>query len=119
VRAGSVSDGFIRAVAHASGSAWAIAHASGSDRTPQPAGDVPVPDTWTVAGVQTDCALADRPANLRAMAARLAAAADRGARLVVFPECALTGYGFDSRAAVRAAAETVPGPCTDAVAREC
>jgi len=49
--------------------------------------------TWTVAGVQMDCRLADKPANLRTMTDRLAAAADRGARLVVFPECALTGYG--------------------------
>ena len=63
-----------------------------------------MPETWTVAGVQMDCALADRPANLRAMAARLAVAADRGAKLVVFPECALTGYGFDSRDQLRAAA---------------
>ena len=53
--------------------------------------------TWTVAGVQMDCKLTDKPANLRAMTDRLAAAADRGAKLVVFPECALTGYGFESR----------------------
>ncbi|HJZ54618.1 MAG TPA: carbon-nitrogen hydrolase family protein [Gemmataceae bacterium] len=78
-----------------------------------------MPNTWTVAGVQMDCALADRSANLRAMSAKLATAADRGAKLVVFPECALSGYGFDSRDAVRAAAEPLPGPVTDALAREC
>jgi len=75
--------------------------------------------TWTVAGVQMDCALADPAANVRAMTARLAAAAGRGAKLVVFPECALTGYGFESRAAALAVAETLPGPATDAIAREC
>ena len=75
--------------------------------------------TWTVAGVQMDCRLADAPANVAAMTAKLAAAADRGAKLVVFPECALTGYGFESRAAVRRAAEPVPGPSTDALARQC
>lgn len=75
--------------------------------------------TWTVAGVQMDCKLADKPANLTAITAKLAEAAGRGARLVVFPECALTGYGFDSREQVRAVAETLPGPATDAVAREC
>jgi predicted amidohydrolase len=75
--------------------------------------------TWTVAGVQMDCRLADKPANVAAMTAKLAAAADRGARLVVFPECALTGYGFEGRDAVRAVAETLPGPGTDAIAAEC
>jgi predicted amidohydrolase len=74
---------------------------------------------WTVAGVQMDCKLGDKAANLKAMTARLAEAADLGAKLVVFPECAVTGYGFDSRAAVAAAAETLPGPAADAVAREC
>jgi predicted amidohydrolase len=78
-----------------------------------------MPDTWTVAGVQMDCRLTDPTANLAAMSERLAAAADRGARLVVFPECVLAGYGFDSRAAVRAAAEPIPGPATDRVAAEC
>ena len=78
-----------------------------------------MPDTWTVAGVQADCKLADKPANLRAITARLAEAAGRGARLAVFPECALTGYGFESRAAAAACAEPLPGPATDAVAEAC
>ena len=76
-------------------------------------------ETWTVAGVQMDCKLADKPANLRALGAKLAAAADRGAKLVVFPECILTGYGFESRAEVRSVTETLPGPATDAIAAEC
>ena len=78
-----------------------------------------MPETWTVAGVQMDCALADKPANVRAICAKLAEAADRGARLVVFPECALTGYGFESRAQALRAAETLPGPSTDAIAAIC
>ena len=78
-----------------------------------------MPETWTVAGVQADCKLADRVANLRTITAKLAEAADRGARLVVFPECALTGYGFGSRAEALRAAEPLPGPSTDAVAAEC
>lgn len=78
-----------------------------------------MPATWTVAGVQMDCRLGDRAANRRAMADRLAVAADRGARLVVFPECALTGYGFGTRAEAQAAAEPLPGPSTDAMAAEC
>ncbi len=75
--------------------------------------------TWTVAGVQMDCKLGDKAANLRAMTARLADAAERGAKLVVFPECALTGYGFGSRAEAAAAAEPIPGPSTDAMAAAC
>lgn len=75
--------------------------------------------TWTVAGVQTDCRLADKAANVAMMTAKLARAADRGAKLVVFPECVLAGYGFESRAEVLAQAEPLPGPATDAVAAAC
>src|ERR1700735_4535781 len=78
-----------------------------------------MPTTWTVAGVQMDCTLGDKPANLAAMTHKLDEAADCGAKLVVFPECVLTGYGFDSRDQARSVAETLPGPATDALAREC
>jgi predicted amidohydrolase len=75
--------------------------------------------TWTVAGVQMNCALGDTAANRAAILANLRRAADRGAKLVVFPECVLCGYGFDSREQARAAAEPLPGPTTDAVAAAC
>lgn len=78
-----------------------------------------MPANWIIAGVQMDCALGDRTANLAAIIRKLNEAANRGARLVVFPECVLTGYGFDSRDHARATAETLPGPSTDAVAKEC
>lgn len=78
-----------------------------------------MPETWTVAGVQMDCALGDKRANLAAMTRKLGEATDRGAKLVVFPECALTGYGFASREEARAAAEPLPGPATDEMARLC
>ncbi len=74
---------------------------------------------WTVAGVQMDCKLGDTAANRAAIVAKLHAAADRGARLVVFPECILSGYGFDTREQTRAAAEPLPGPTTDAIAEVC
>src|SRR5438046_1826240 len=54
--------------------------------------------TWKIAGVQMDCRFGDKAANLAIMRARLADAAGRGARLIIFPECALTGYCFDSLA---------------------
>ena len=37
----------------------------------------------------------------------------------MFPECVLTGYGFDSREEVRAIAEPVPGPSTARMAQDC
>jgi predicted amidohydrolase len=75
--------------------------------------------TWTVAGVQMDCRLRDRAANLSAIRSKLAEAAGQGARLVVFPECILAGYGFGSRAEARQHAEPLPGPSTDAIAADC
>lgn len=39
--------------------------------------------------------------------------------LLLFPECALTGYGFDSKKEAMACAQTVPGPATDRIARAC
>jgi len=74
---------------------------------------------WTVAGVQMDCALGDTAANRSAIVAKLHQAAERGAKLVVFPECVLTGYGFDSREQAKRAAEPLPGPSTDFVAATC
>src|SRR5436189_6077513 len=51
---------------------------------------------WKIAAVQMDCAFADKSRNLNTIRARLREAAANGAELVVFPECALTGYCFDS-----------------------
>jgi predicted amidohydrolase len=78
-----------------------------------------MPTTWTVAGVQMNCVLGNTAENLARMTYKLAEAADRGAKIVVFPECVLTGYGFDSRDQVRRAAEPLPGPSVDVVAKEC
>lgn len=39
--------------------------------------------------------------------------------LVLFPECALTGYGFESKEEALACAETVPGPSTTRIAEAC
>jgi predicted amidohydrolase len=75
--------------------------------------------TWKIAGVQMDCRLGDKAANLAAIRARLAEAARRGARLVIFPECALTGYGFENLAEAEPYAEPLPGPTTVALAEDC
>ncbi len=74
---------------------------------------------WVVAGVQMNCTLGDIHANRTAIVAKLHEAAARGAKLVVFPECILTGYGFNSRAEACAVAEPLPGPSTHFVADAC
>jgi len=46
-------------------------------------------------------------------------AAGRGARLVVFPECALCGYCYESKEEAWPHAETLPGPTTETLAALC
>ncbi|HVS39343.1 MAG TPA: carbon-nitrogen hydrolase family protein [Gemmataceae bacterium] len=74
---------------------------------------------WKIAAVQIDCRLGDVPFNLRTIRAGLRDAARLGARLAVFPECALTGYCFESRDEAMPFAEAAPGPSIDAVAADC
>src|SRR5688572_10840170 len=44
---------------------------------------------------------------------------DVDADLVLFPECALTGYGFESAEDAVRIAEPIPGPSTELIARAC
>ena len=72
-----------------------------------------------VAAVQMDPKLGKLDANRRVILHHLDEAAKNGATLVAFPECALTGYGFASRAEALACAETIPGPTVQQVAEAC
>ena len=74
---------------------------------------------WPVACVQIDCVLGDAEANLAAVLEGLIAAAQRGARLVVFPECILSGYCFRSRDEALEQAQPLPGPASDALTAAC
>jgi len=74
---------------------------------------------WKIAGVQMDCRLMDRNHNLAVIRSRLREAAGRGSRLIIFPECVLTGYGFDSKEEALPHAETIPGPSSLALAADC
>jgi predicted amidohydrolase len=67
----------------------------------------------TVAAVQTDPRLGDVAGNLDRIASWIRRAANEGAELVVFPECAVNGYRYDSREEALRDAQTVPGPATD------
>jgi predicted amidohydrolase len=75
--------------------------------------------TWRIAAVQMDCTFADKKKNLAEIRARLRQAREQGARLVIFPECILTGYCFESKAEAAPLAETIPGPSTEVLAQDC
>lgn len=72
-----------------------------------------------IAGVQFDVQWAQPEANLRRMAEFLRETSAAGARLTVFPECALTGYAFESRAEARPYAQSIPGPATQHLTEVC
>ncbi len=72
-----------------------------------------------VAVVQTNPQLSQNHENLAEIVARLREAASNGAQLVVFPECAISGYGFSDLESARHAAERIPGPVTEQLAAVC
>jgi predicted amidohydrolase len=72
-----------------------------------------------IAGVQMDVSLGDVPGNLKRVADRFREAVEAGAKLVVFPECCVTGYCFRDLEEARPFAETIPGSATETVARLC
>lgn len=73
----------------------------------------------TVAAVQMDVELAQPARNLARILETLRDTARRGALLTVFPECALTGYCFETAEEARALAEPIPGPSTLRLAGAC
>ncbi len=75
--------------------------------------------TVKIAGAQIDIALGDASRNLARMEDVVAETARQGARLTVFPECALPGYCFESLDEARPHAETIPGPATERLAEVC
>jgi 5-aminopentanamidase len=73
----------------------------------------------TIACVQMDCLIGDTGANLRKIVGRLREAAAAGAGLVIFPECALTGYCYDLLEEAAPFAEPLDGPSAHFVAGAC
>ena len=63
-----------------------------------------------IAVVQTDIKLADVETNLNQIMTKTRESREGGAQLTVFPECALTGYCFNSREEALPYAESIPGP---------
>lgn len=76
-------------------------------------------DILKVAAVQMNPKLMKNEKNLEKMLLRIQEAAAKGAKLIVFPECALTGYMFQSREEALPFTETIPGPATDKILDSC
>jgi predicted amidohydrolase len=66
-----------------------------------------------VAAVQMDPQLGLLEKNREKALGMIDTAIQNGARLIVLPECAITGYMFTSKEEAQPALETVPGPTTE------
>ena len=73
----------------------------------------------TVAGIQFDPKIGLVRENRVRILSLIDEVAGQGAKLVVFPECALSGYVFEDLDEAWMASERVPGPSTDAIAAVC
>src|SRR5690606_3857739 len=78
---------------------------------------MPAPSTIKVAAVEFDPELFEFERNVVRACAAIEEAASQGARLIVLPECALSGYIYRDRAQFLPYMDSVPGRGTDAIAR--
>ncbi len=69
-----------------------------------------------VAAAQMDVRIFEKEKNLERIIASMEVAARAGAKIIAFPECALTGYCFETLAEAWPLAETVPGPSSEKLA---
>ena len=72
-----------------------------------------------IAGVQMDVTLGEVDRNLEAITSKLRKTSANGATLTVFPECAVSGYCFESLDEARPFAQPVPGPATNQISEVC
>lgn len=72
-----------------------------------------------IAGVQMDVQLKEVSRNVEKMISSLRQTAAQGAALTIFPECAATGYCFESLEEARPFAEPIPGPITQHLSAAC
>ena len=72
-----------------------------------------------IACAQIDCLLGQPGTNLNKIISLIRAAAERDAKLVMFPECALTGYAYESLEEAIPFAEAANGPASNAIAEAC
>lgn len=74
---------------------------------------------WPISCVQTDVSLGDIDHNTRTVLDHLESEAAAGSKLVIFPECMLTGYGFPSKDAAIERAIRRDGAPLEAIAKAC
>src|ERR1043165_6189796 len=72
-----------------------------------------------IACAQIDCDLGQPQTNLEKIISSIRSAAERDAKLVMFPECALTGYAYESLEEAIPFAEPIDGPSANAIAEAC
>jgi 5-aminopentanamidase len=72
-----------------------------------------------MAGIQMEPKILEKEQNLEKMIYHIRANATEGIKLIVFPECALTGYCFNSLEEAIPVTELIPGPSTDRLCVEC
>ena len=72
-----------------------------------------------IACAQIDCALGNPKANREKIVSTIRTAAERAAELVIFPECALTGYAYNSLDEAVPFAESINGPSAEMIAKTC
>jgi len=76
-------------------------------------------DKVKIAAVQMDPKIMRNSENLERILLETRAAAKKGANLIVFPECVLSGYVFSSREEAIPFAESIPGVSTERLAACC
>jgi predicted amidohydrolase len=76
-------------------------------------------EAWKIAGVQMDVTIGDTRANLAKMLEWFQSPSLAECRLVVFPECALSGYCFQSLQEAMPYTERLDGPAVEAFTRSC
>lgn len=72
-----------------------------------------------IACAQIDCEIGRVAENRKLVVTQIREAAERGAQLIIFPECALTGYAFESLEEAAPLAETLDGESAEVIARAC
>ncbi|MBN1367611.1 MAG: carbon-nitrogen hydrolase family protein [Dehalococcoidales bacterium] len=76
-------------------------------------------DIIKIASAQINPIIKEKEKNLVKILAVLREAAANQAQLIVYPECALTGYVYNSKEEAGPYMETIPGPITEKVALVC
>jgi predicted amidohydrolase len=72
-----------------------------------------------IAGVQMEPKIKEKEKNLDRCLEEIERANKERAKLIIFPECALTGYCFYSREEALPIAESIPGPSTEEIIAGC